>query len=418
MLLRVSENAPEWRLPFLYKGDMSSYRRLMRDDYRTSRVPFDTLPALDALIATGKAADATQMAALFEGNPQLAEDVYLQFARREKNIEKAMRRHRELLEKSLRTLSGNSRVTAAGMPSFLGELRTYYRSNRYAFRRLLDEQYRLSALTGDTSYNRTARLLITELTASGADLPDEWSDKNSAISGDPVLAESFTDPLVGKFVLVRGGTYMMGCTSFKDQCFPNEKPEHLVVLDHYYMAETEVTQKQWRAVMGTDLANPGFRCDDCPVERVSWDDAIRFIQKLNTLSPVQYRLPSEAEWEYAARGGHLSRKNYNYSGGLDPGQVAWTEKNSGKSTHPVGKRLPNELGLYDMSGNVSEWCQDIYREYEGNPEVTTGGMADSRNHVYRGGSWNDNISNCRVSNRSSLPSDTRFNTLGFRLVAE
>jgi formylglycine-generating enzyme required for sulfatase activity len=248
------------------------------------------------------------------------------------------------------------------MPSFLGELRGYYRFNRLAFRRLVDEQYRLSALTGDTSYNSAARLLITELTVSGADLPDRWSDKNSTISGDPVLAESFTDPLVGKFVLVRGGTYMMGCTSFKDQCFPNEKPEHPVVLDHYYMAETEVTQKQWRAVMGTDLVNPGFRCDDCPVERVSWDDAIRFIQKLNTLSAVRYRLPTEAEWEYAARGGHLSRKNYNYAGGLDPGQVAWSEKISANPPTRSASDFPTSWG-YMICLAVSEWCQDIYREY-------------------------------------------------------
>lgn len=161
-----------------------------------------------------------------------------------------------------------------------------------------------------------------------------------------------------------------------------------------------------------------FSCDDCPVERVSWDDALLFIEKLNTLSSGKYRLPTEAEWEYAAKGGHQSLDRYNYAGGFDPLQVSWFEKNSGNKTHPVGKLQPNELGLYDMSGNVSEWCSDEFRVYSGNRDVSLLSTNDGDTRVNRGGSWNDKLSYCRVSNRSSLKPDSRFDTLGFRLVRE
>jgi formylglycine-generating enzyme required for sulfatase activity len=419
LLQRIVETAPEWRLPRLYSGDLSTYLLLLRDDYRTSVAPFDTLEALDAWVASGKTPDASRIPELFSDNPQLAEDVFLQYALREKNVEKALKRHRQLLERSLRTLDGLDNIPVSGEPEFFGDLKTYSRQNRLAFAKLAEEQFRLAALTGDARYERVARELFANLSAAGADISESSFGKedNPALPDVP-LAESFTDPMAGKFMLVRGGTFMMGCTNFKDQCYTNEKPEHSVTLDNYYMGETEVTQKQWRAVMGADVPNIGFPCDECPVERVSWDDAVLFIQKLNTVSAVKYRLPTEAEWEYAAKGGHLTNKKYNYAGGFDPDKVAWSSKNAKKSTHPVGKLQPNELGLYDMSGNVSEWCSDEYREYPGNPYSNLLAADNGITRVYRGGSWDDKPLNCRVTNRSSLKPDTRFNSLGFRLVRQ
>ncbi len=418
LLQKILEIAPDWRLPRLYSGDLAEYRLLLRDDYRASRLPFDTLPALDVLVAGGKTNDASRISELFSGNPQLAEDVYLQYALREKNVERALRHHRQLLERSLRTLAGRENLHAPGEPGFFGELGTYSRQNRLAFAKMAEEQFRLTVLTGDEAYERLAREMLVKLAAAGASLSGSSSGEvNNASATEATLPGSVTDSLVGNFTLVRGGTFEMGCTYFKNQCSSDETPVHPVTIGSYYIGKTEVTQKQWRAVMGS-VPDVHFSCDDCPVERVSWDDALLFIEKLNTLSSGKYRLPTEAEWEYAAKGGHQSLDRYNYAGGFDPLQVSWFEKNSGNKTHPVGKLQPNELGLYDMSGNVSEWCSDEFRVYSGNRDVSLLSTNDGDTRVNRGGSWNDKLSYCRVSNRSNLKPDSRFDTLGFRLVRE
>jgi formylglycine-generating enzyme required for sulfatase activity len=172
-----------------------------------------------------------------------------------------------------------------------------------------------------------------------------------------VEKEVFTDQLTGKFILVKGGTFNMGCTSEQQDCNDDEKPVHPVTLGDYYIAETEVTQAQWKAVMGD---NPSVfeGCDDCPVEKVSWNDVQEFITRLNARAgSPRYRLPTEAEWEYAARGGANSR-GYQYAGSNDINEVAWYDDNSGSKTHPVKGKKPNELGVYDMSGNV---CGMVFR---------------------------------------------------------
>jgi formylglycine-generating enzyme required for sulfatase activity len=226
----------------------------------------------------------------------------------------------------------------------------------------------------------------------------------------------FKDPFEGQMVFVKGGTFTMGCTAEQGgDCGGDERPAHRVAVGDFYLGKYEVTQAQWRAVMGS---NPSFfkGCDRCPVENVSWDDAQEFIRRLNQLTGKRYRLPTEAEWEYAARGGELSR-GYKYAGSDDPDAVAWYDGNSGGKTHPVGGKTPNELGLYDMTGNVWEWCQDWYGSdyYSGSPSANPQGPASGSFRVYRGGSWYFIAKNCRVADRFYYSPDYRSSNLGFRL---
>ena len=197
----------------------------------------------------------------------------------------------------------------------------------------------------------------------------------------------------------------------------DEKPVHSVTLNNFYIGKTEVTQMQWRDVMGN--APSSFKnCYNCPVENVSWDDVQKFIVKLNQKTGKTYRLPTEAEWEYAARGGNKS-KGYKYSGNDKIDQVAWYASNSENKTHPVGQKQANELGIYDMSGNVWEWCSDWYGSYEydwnstiSNPQ----GQPTGSYRVSRGGSWNYNPQDCRASRRSGGTPADRSGNRGFRLV--
>ena len=182
------------------------------------------------------------------------------------------------------------------------------------------------------------------------------------------------------------------------------------------MGKYEVTQAQWKAVMGSNPSR--FKGDNLPVENVSWDDVQAFIRKLNQLTGKRYRLPTEAEWEYAARGGNKSR-GYKYAGGNNIDEVAWYDGNSGERTHPVGKKRPNELGLYDMSGNVWEWCSDWYDEdYYGNsPQNNPQGPASGSSRVFRGGSWLNYAILCRSASRYYSTPDSRYGLIGFRLVS-
>ena len=216
-------------------------------------------------------------------------------------------------------------------------------------------------------------------------------------------------------VYVSGGTFTMGATSEQGgDVYPNEKPVHSVTLSSFYICKYEVTQALWQAVMGS---NPSYwRGDDLPVETVSWDDCQTFIRKLNALTGKNFRLPTEAEWEFAARGGNHSR-GYRYAGSNNIGDVAWYGGNSEGKTHVVGTKSPNELGLYDMSGNVYEWCQDWYGSYSGAPQTNPTGDSSGSRRVLRGGGWFNGASFCRSSLRSSSSSDDRyFHRGGLRLV--
>ena len=215
-------------------------------------------------------------------------------------------------------------------------------------------------------------------------------------------------------IAVEGGTFSMGATSEQgSDAESDEKPVHNVTLSDYYIGETEVTQELWEAVMGNNPScHSGY--PQRPVERVSWNDCQEFIKKLNQLTGNNFRLPTEAEWEYAARGGNKSL-DYKYSGSDIVGVVAWYDGNSSSRTHDVKTKQANELGIYDMSGNVYEWCQDWYGNYSSNSQINPTGLTSGSSRVYRGGSWGDFAWDCRVSNRSyGYPGRRNFN-LGLRL---
>lgn len=219
-----------------------------------------------------------------------------------------------------------------------------------------------------------------------------------------------------KMVYIEGGTFMMGANDGDKSADSDEKPAHKVTLSDYYIGETEVTQALWLAVMGK---NPSFFDDDLnlPVEQVSWNDCLQFIKKLNRLTGKSFHLPTEAQWEFAARGGNKS-KGYIYAGGNDISMVAWNEANSESKTHVVAKKTANELGLYDMSGNVWEWCQDRFVPYStgADGQAFFEKTSSDSNRVRRGGSYVNGIRGCRVSFRDCCDLNYESSNLGLRLV--
>ena len=225
-----------------------------------------------------------------------------------------------------------------------------------------------------------------------------------------------------KMIYVDGGTFTMGATSEQgSDAYDNEEPAHQVTLSSYYIGETEVTQELWEAVMGSNPSN--FSGSRKPVENVSWDDCQEFIRKLNSLTGQKFRLPTEAEWEYAARGGNESR-GYKYSGSNTLSNVAWYWDNipsqksetTGYGTQNVATKSPNELGLYDMSGNVWEWCQDRFGSYSSSSQTNPTGPSSGSSRVRRGGSWGSSARGCRVSIRGYGSPGGMFNILGLRLA--
>jgi formylglycine-generating enzyme required for sulfatase activity len=232
---------------------------------------------------------------------------------------------------------------------------------------------------------------------------------------------------VDGLIFVKGGTFIMGCTPEQgSDCDDNERPTHSVTLSDFYIGKYEVTQAEWRKVMGSDppeLYNKG--CDQCPVEGVSWNDIQEFLKTLNrvTTSGYQYRLPTEAEWEYAARGGSLS-KGYKYAGSNNIYDVAWyfenykTANNNGaqRTTRPVGTKTSNELDLFDMTGNVWEWCSNWYGDYPSTIQSNPTSPSSGSRRVVRGGSWGNFLDNCRVTFRTSGTPDGSHYGIGFRLA--
>ncbi len=223
---------------------------------------------------------------------------------------------------------------------------------------------------------------------------------------------TYTETVAGvsfKMVAIPGGTFSMGSNDGES----DERPVHSVSLSAYYMGETEVTQALWQAVMGT---NPSYHknCDQCPVEQVSWNDAQEFINKLNQKTGKRYRLPTEAEWEYGARGG----EHYTYAGSNSIDGVAWYYDKSGSQTHPVKQKRANGYGLYDMSGNVYEWCTDWYASdyYSKSPDKNPAGPSAGNWRVLRGGSWYGSSESCRVANRLNYFPSNSYIYNGLRLA--
>ena len=214
-------------------------------------------------------------------------------------------------------------------------------------------------------------------------------------------------------VFVQGGTFLMGCTSEQANCDSDERPVRSVTVSDFYIGKYEVTQAQWRLVMGGNPSN--FKGDNLPVEMVSWMDVQDFIERLNAMTGRRYRLATEAEWEFAARGGRRSN-GYRFSGSNHIDDVAWYDGNSGRRTRAVGGKEPNELGIYDMSGNVWEWVSDWFGTYSSSNETNPRGASSGSYRVLRGGSWLSDARYCRVSNRGNDSPGGRGSDLGFRLA--
>ena len=272
---------------------------------------------------------------------------------------------------------------------------------------------------------KAAEVLLSRL--QSADL------RSSAPIGGGRALSGGTNSIGMKFVTISPGSFEMGCTAEQSDCDADEKPAHKVTLTRGFQIQaTEVTQGQYRAVMGTNPSKFSSCGLDCPVENVSWHDAIKFanaLSKKEGLKPAYsgsghsirwdksangYRLPTEAEWEYAARGGKATR----YSGSDKLGDVAWTRANSGKTTHKVGTKKANAWGLHDMSGNVWEWCWDWYGSsfYNSSPGTDPVGARSGGRRVLRGGSWGNEPANARVANRNGYDPDNRNVNLGLRLA--
>ena len=230
--------------------------------------------------------------------------------------------------------------------------------------------------------------------------------------------ETFTvNGVTFNMVFVEGGTFTMGATPEQgSDAHDKEKPAHDVTLSSYCIGETEVTQALWVAVMGDNPSPTPYSGDlQHPVIRVSWYDCQNFISKLNEITGKTFRLPTEAEWEYAARGGNKS-KGYKYAGSNQVSNVAWCGANSNTMIHPVATKAPNELGLYDMSGNVFEWCQDIYGPYSSDTQIDPAGPTTGSARIFRGGCWLDSYWYCRVSCRESNGPYINNDCLGLRLA--
>ena len=235
-----------------------------------------------------------------------------------------------------------------------------------------------------------------------------------------------------EMVFVQGGTFTMGATAEQlADAWDWEVPTHPVTLNDFYIGKYAVTRAQWESVMGKkpvsrfEALKSAVRNalqkgvaeteENLPIEAMNWMDVRSFINKLNAATGKRYRLPTEAEWEYAARGGNNSR-GYKYSGSDNADEVAWFNGNSGGKAHPVGTKRSNELGIYDMSGNVCEWCQDWYGEYDDSEQTNPLGPQSGLNRVVRGGTWSDEAGSSRVSYRFSYKPVLRYYGVGFRLA--
>ena len=244
-----------------------------------------------------------------------------------------------------------------------------------------------------------------------------------------VYTQNYTDSVTDmEFVKVKGGCYKMGQSDEEkteliravgneiyNMYFNDERPVHTVCVDDFYIGKYEVTQGQWKKITGNNPSYFSSCGDNCPVESVSWDDVQEFIRELNNQTGKNFRLPTEAEWEYAAKSGG---KNGKYAGGNDIDTVAWYSNNSGKITHPVGQKQSNGLGIYDMSGNVWEWVNDWYGEdyYVSSPTNNPQGPSLGSERALRGGSCGYSMNSARAANRYKYKSNKIYNNFGFRLA--
>ena len=273
--------------------------------------------------------------------------------------------------------------------------------------------YTTSRQTVTISEGQTASISGSLTSSTSSSTANTLSSSGSSLSGN-ALTIPVKNGISIEMVKVEAGSFDMGATPEMQNPDEDEKPVHRVTLtNNYYIGKYEVTQALWKIVMGSNPSNS--KGDNLPVENVSWNNCQKFISKLNKLTGKSFRLPTEAEWEFAARGGNKSR-GYQYSGSNTLGDVAWYEGNSGSKTHAVGTKQPNELGAFDMTGNVWEWCQDWHGRYSSSPQTNPTGAVSGSCRVYRGGSLCYPAGYCRCSCRFDGTPDFRNGDLGLRLV--
>ena len=259
-----------------------------------------------------------------------------------------------------------------------------------------------------------ASLPITKLSESIASISNVAKPKTNVEVASNTISIQVKSNVFIEMVKVEKGTFLMGAKDGDEMAFDSERPVHQVTLtDDYYIGKYEVTQSLWKIVMGKNPSR--LKRANFPVNNVSWDDCQKFIKKLNKMTGKEFRLPTEAEWEFAARGG-IKSKGYQYSGGNDISDVGWNSHNSGLYAHGVGTRRPNELGIYDMSGNVFEYCQDWKRNYSASPEINPVGLEKGKLKVVRGGSWGVDGFSCRPSCRYFYYPSVHSIDLGLRLA--
>ena len=286
----------------------------------------------------------------------------------------------------------------------------------------LDANFR----TLETNKNFSAPILNVEDAEQAEGSQERYKIVSGELTGTPPGGESTALP--SNFVFIEGGTFLMGSNNGTRY----EKPPHQVTVKSFSMSKHEVTQKEWVEIMGSNPSH--FKGDNRPVEMVSWNDAVEYCNKRSLkegLTPAYqnsggvivcdfnangYRLPTEAEWEYAAKGGNKDSITYAYSGSDNVETVAWYKDNSDDSTHDVGTKPPNSLGLYDMTGNVWEWCWDLYGRYSSESQTDPAGAPSGSRRILRGGSWISSSQYIRSASRTVLTPSARHSYLGFRLV--
>ena len=286
-----------------------------------------------------------------------------------------------------------------------------YRTSSQNPNSICHDAYYICFFVGEIVWLNSSRSNDTNRCAGRSVRPVMKNTEEGATNADDGDTKIFTINGVSfKMVKVEGGTFTMGNKSG----YHDERIEHQVTLDDYYIGETEVSQELWTTVMG---GNPSqFKGAKLPVETVSWDDCVNFIAKLNSITGMAFRLPTEAEWEFAARGGNKSRETL-YSGSENIDDVAWYSSNSGNTTQEVASKHPNELGIYDMTGNVWEWSNDFYSSsYSSAHQKNPAGAASGTDHVTRGNAWNGSANFSRVFDRGHSKTSYKYYDLGLRLA--
>ena len=268
-------------------------------------------------------------------------------------------------------------------------------------------------LNGDNTFPENAYDVNRDGAVTAADITDIYDVLLNGMPSD--ITEYTVNGVTFAMVNVEGGTFAMGNPDYQsDEDFYNEGPVHQVTVSSFSIGQTEVTQELWQAVMGWNYSGHGGNLQ-YPAEYMTWSICQEFIAKLNEMTGKNFRLPTEAEWEFAARGGNKSN-GYQYAGSNDIDEVAWYTSNSGGATHEVGTKAPNELGIYDMSGNVWEWCSDWYGEYSADAQVDPTGPESGAEKVMRGGSWYGKAKKCRVAKRFKASALFGDDDIGLRLA--